>query len=107
MCATMPAYSVRYVICSFLIFFAWKLNFHGYSIFITLILRGMGWSVTASLLLVRNYGPAFDWLTDLDCRAHLLMFSRSDLFPSLQHHEMWLMLIYLGRKYHVLRLVVR
>ena len=51
-----------------------------HSFFITLILRGMGWSVTASLLLVCSFDAfsGFNWLTDLDCRAHHLTFSRSD-----------------------------
>ena len=54
MCATMPAYSVRYVIFIEVCFWGAAELKRTTSFFITLILRGMGWSVTASFLLVRS-----------------------------------------------------
>jgi len=49
MCATLPAYAIRYAN-----FIACYVYANGqFSLFVTIILRGMGWSISASLLLVR------------------------------------------------------
>jgi len=50
MCATMPAYAIRYI--STPSHYLRPAKSSAFSFFVTIILRGMGWSVTASLLLV-------------------------------------------------------
>jgi len=52
LCSTMPAYAIRYVHGYGSLFPGWvDASFYA-SLFLTIILRGMGWSISASLLLV-------------------------------------------------------